>query len=350
MYGRMPTRGSLWVTRIIDSGRESVDNPAIVSFLTLGWIPLFTSLIVLLAGSPSQEFIIYQLLTATIVVSGPYQAYKYDTEVLPGFFDKISSIIIEEDYNQVERIRDQVFHLFRNRHIPFVLVWTVMVISVLPLNGTYFAGQGIVPASLLYWVYLCFLIDFGLLSGLGLFSVITTIYSIRSVGDLQLQIEPLHPDGLGGLSTIGEFAIWTTLLISNGALAIPLSLNMVTSFTGGLIVYLGVGLYIILILMSFVYPTAKVNRQAQKLREKHLEYYRSKVRALEQNISEPSEGKTTNQDLALQLEIDRVRKEFRDYQNVRLYPLSIGVLVRLISSVALPIIFILIDHYISQAL
>lgn len=346
----MSASDSLWVTTIIDSGRKLVDHPFVASFLTLGWIPLFASLVVLLAGSPSQGFAISQLLTASIVVLGPYQAYKYDTEVLPRFFDEITSIIAEEDHEQIEEIRNRAFQLFRDQHSIFVLGWTVMVISVLPLNSAYFAAQGITSTSLLYWVYLCFLVDFGLLSGLGLFSVITTTYSIRSVGDLQLEIEPLHPDGLGGLSTIGEFAIWTTLLISNGALAIPLSLNMVTSFIGGLVVYTGVGVYILLILMSFVYPTAKVNRRAQKLREEHLERYRSKIRSLEQNISQPSTGKTSNQELALQLEIDRVRKEFRDYQNVRLYPLSIGILARLASSVALPMAFILIDHYISQTL
>jgi hypothetical protein len=346
----MSVSDSLWVTTIINSGRGLVSNPAVASFLTLGWIPLFISLVVLSAGSPNQGFAVSQLLTASIVVLGPYQAYKYDTEVLPGFFNKISAIVVEEDQDQVEEIRTQALQLFRNKHAPFVLVWTVMVVSVLPLNSEYFATQGIVPTDLLYWVYLCFLIDFGLLSGLGLFSVIITTYSIRSIADLQLQIEPLHPDGLGGLSTIGEFAIWTTLLISNGALAIPLSLNMVTSFTGAVVVYSGIGLYVLLILMSFVYPTAKVNRQAQKLREEHLERYRSKIRSLEQNISQPAAGETTNRELALQLEIDRVRKEFRDYQNVRLYPLSIGILIRLTSSVALPIVFILIDHYISRIL
>jgi len=346
----MSVSDSLWVTTVVDYGRNLVDSALIASFFTLGLIPLVTSSVVLVFGNPSQEFAISQLLTASVVVFGPYQAYRYDTDVLPRFFDNISSVVDQRDHNQIEQIREQALRLFRDRHDLFVFVWTLMVISVLPLNSGYFVDQGIVLSSPLYWIYLVFLIDFGLLSGLGLFSVITTTYSIRSIADLQLQIDPLHPDGLGGLSTIGEFAIWTTLLISNGALAIPLSLDMVNSTVGGFVVYTGLGLYVVLILMSFVYPTAKINRRAQDLREGYLERYRSRIRSLEQEVTQPKTGEITNQDLALQMEIERIRKEFQEYQNVRLYPLSVGIIIRLGSSVVLPIVFILIDQYISRLL
>lgn len=340
----MTVSDSIWVTSIVNRGRNFVDYPVVAAFFTLGWIPLIASLIVLFFGSPTRFFIIAQILTASIVVFGPYQAYKYDQEVLPNFFKDVTEIIAKEDHNQIEQIRDRSLRLFRDEHTPFVIFWTFMVMSVLLLNSSYFADQGIVPNSPLYWIYLIFLIHFGLLSGLGLFSVIVTAYSIRAVSSLHLQIEPLHPDGLGGLSIIGEFAIWTTILISNGALAIPLSLSMITSYTGGIVVYSGIGVYILLIALSFVYPTAKVNRHAQKLREKHLENYRSKIRSLEHELSQPENDKITNQDLALQMEIDRVRKEFRDYQNVRLYPLSIGIFSRLVSSVLLPLILIFFEY------
>lgn len=37
-----------------------------------------------------------------------------------------------------------------------------------------------------------------------------------------MEIDPLHPDGLGGLSSVGYVAIRTTLLFSAGSLFIPI--------------------------------------------------------------------------------------------------------------------------------
>ena len=108
----MAVSDSLWVTTIIDSGRGVVDTPFVASFLTLGWIPLAASLVVLRFGNPSQGFVVAQLLTASIVILGPYQAYKYDTEVLPGFFKNVSSIIADEDQSKVENIRSQALRLY----------------------------------------------------------------------------------------------------------------------------------------------------------------------------------------------------------------------------------------------
>jgi hypothetical protein len=50
----------------------------------------------------------------------------------------------------------------------------------------------------------------------------------------------------------------------------------------------------------------------------------------------------------LQMEIQRARQEFRDNQNVQLYPLSISIITKLISSIILPILFILFDIFISD--
>lgn len=195
------------------------------------------------------------------------------------------------------------------------------------------------------------MIDYGVLSGLGLFSVAVTIHTIWEVSNLELHIEPLHPDGLGGLSVFGDFSIASTLLISNGALAIPLSFDMVTSDLGSVIVYAGVGLYILFIILSFVYPTYRINRKAQALREEHLDQFRSKIRRLETELSENTqEADSSLHDLELRLEIDRIRKEFQNYRDVRLYPLSIGIVIRLASSVLLPIGFTLFDIFLPRFL
>jgi len=313
----------------------------VAALLTLGWLPIATTTIVFILGTPSRLFLIAQVLTASIVVFGPYQAYLYDTSVLPSFFDDVRDLVPNEKHAQLDDLGNYYSQKFSKDHLWFVLLWSAAVVSVLPLNAEYFAAQGIQFLDLTYVICVIFLLNFGVLSGLGLYSVIVTNQCIASVAELGLEIEPLHPDGLGGLSVVGNFAVWTTLLISNGALAIPLSLNMVTNPLGRIVVYMGIGLYLLLIVFSFIYPTAKINRKAQRLREQHLEQYRSQVRNLESKLSElEAEDRIERKEIGLRLEIERARKEFQNYWHLRLYPLSIGILARLLSSVLLPVVFI----------
>jgi len=342
---------AVWVTQIVQRGQTLVDSSFLAALLTLGWIPVVTSVVVFMLGTPSHLFIVAQSLTASIVVLGPYQAYHYDTAVLPSFFDSVTDLVPDENHDQLTQLQARYERKFRTSHLWFVLLWTAAVVSVLPLNAPYFAAQGIQFLEPSYVAYLIFLVDFGVLSGLGLYSVLVTTQCIDSVADLGMEIEPLHPDGLGGLSDIGDFAVWTTLLISNGALAIPLSLDMVSSSGGGAVVYAGVGTYMLLIAVSFVYPTAKINRKAQQLREQHLDTYRSKIRSLESQLAAiEAEDQVELKELGLRMEIERARKEFQNYNNVRLYPLSIGILTRLASSVLLPIVITVIEFFISSAL
>ena len=126
---------------------------------------------------------------------------------------------------------------------------------------------------------------------------------------------------------------------------------MVTTQAGGAVVYFGFGIYLLVIAFSFIYPTAKINRRAQALREDHLEEYRSKIRQLESELATiETEEQVDRKEIGLRMEIERARKEFQDFRNVRLYPLSLGILTRLASSVLLPILITVIEFFISSVL
>lgn len=147
----------LWVAAIIDRVRETVGNPILASFFAFGWIPIVTSgSIFFISETVEQSFILFQSLTASIVVLGPYQAYKYDTSVLPGFFTDVEELVADTDLPTLADIESRANSRFRTKHPVFVVLWTVAVVSVLPLNASYFANQGIVFGSVLYFVYLIF--------------------------------------------------------------------------------------------------------------------------------------------------------------------------------------------------
>lgn len=342
---------SVWVTKIVKKGEKLKISPFISSFITLGWISLATTVIVFILGSPSRLFVIGQSLTASISILGPYQAYVYDTSVLPSFISDVKTLIEDENHNKLHELQEKYEQKFRGNHHWFSLLWTVAVVSVLPLNAEYFVNQGIQYFGPAYLAYIIFLIHIGLLSGLGIYSVFVTNRYIGDIADLGFEIEPLHPDGLGGLTVIGNFAVWTTFLISNGALGIPLALDMITTQAGKAVIYSGVAVYVIIIAFSFVYPTVRINRKAQSLREEHLEEYKSKIRMLESELAAiETEEQIRRKEIALRMEIERARKEFQNYRSVRLYPLSISIFTRLASSVLLPIVITVVEFYASSIL
>ena len=115
----------------------------------------------------------------------------------------------------------------------------------------------------------------------------------------------------------------------------------------------------VLVALNFVYPTYKVNRRAQDLREKMLDAHRERIRKLEDRLALraaedgrdlPDDDLAETNDELLELEIRRARREFEDYQSVQLYPLSIGIITRLVSSILLPVLFILFELFITGSL
>jgi hypothetical protein len=71
---------------------------------------------------------------------------------------------------------------------------------------------------------------------------------------------------------------------------------------------------------------------------------RSQYRELKQNAAEPEIGaNVSDTDPAVEQKLQRIRREYQDYQEVQLYPMRLSILVRLVGSVLLPLVFVFID-------
>lgn len=344
----METADRVWVSRWVETVNRRFGHPVLAGIVALGWVPAVATVLVFSFehDSVSSGFVLWQSLTASIVVFGPYQAWKYDTDVLPSFFEAVRPVVAECDRETFDEIERTQLNSFRDRYLFAVVLWTIMVVSVISVNSTYFAAQGIEPWTPSYVLYLVFLVDFGFLSGLGLYSGWITVQSIRDVAALSLDIQPLHEDGVGGLGSMGELAGWTALLIANGALAIPLALDMAPHGTA-YIVYAGICIYIVVIAVSFLYPLATVYRQTRERRIDELEEYRREIQSLSSEVASPAtESSPDQEEVALRLRIEQLRSRYRDYENVRLYPASVGAATRFGVSVLLPVALSLVGVYV----
>lgn len=188
----------------------------------------------------------------------------------------------------------------------------------------------------------------GVLGGPGFSGPLTTVLLIREAASVDFEIQPLHPDRLGGLSTVGFISIRTTLLYSSGSLFLPLLFELSTgSVRQGVIYSFGL-IYILSIVVSFVYTTTVINRKAAEVQRDVLEQLRTEYSRLGTEIDTESDGSLTEVNRRLQQQ--QVRSGYDDDNNVRLYPFEVDTLVQLAGSELLPVALLVLELYVDSAI
>lgn len=374
---------AVWLSRLVNRGRRITGSPFLAGLMVGGWIPVVATLVAVDPGEASRLFLVGQWLACLMVVVGPFDVWYFDERLLPGFFREVDEVLTPSDDETSRSLAKRYDTYYATYWWVNVGVWAVLVLGVFVVSQPYLLEQGI-TTPVERAASLCFFIYWLTIVGLRSHAAIVTVLAIRAFAEnATLDIDPLHPDGLGGLSAVGDLAIQVTLIISLGSFALPLSFQLASEVAFGGFVYAGVGLFVLLIALNFLYPTYKMNRRAQSIRERLLEQNRRRIRRLEAElavpadvsersgsagqvdgtdaVSERSEGEpaasaeklgpdSVRENELVQLEIQRARREFRDHQNVQLYPLSVGIITRLASSILLPICFILFEFFISGQL
>jgi hypothetical protein len=341
---------SIWMSTLVELPSRVLPlsvGPA--ALLSIGAIPYgLTTLFFLSADGPrSISIVTAQTLAATIAAVGPLFIWHYDERVFRNFVTEVRDIVTDED-DLIDTINNYE-RFFATRYWLLAVPWTVLIISALIANIGFFETIGVSgvldPA---FVIYLVFATWWSIITGIGLHGALTTILCVRSVSDLEIDIDPLHPDNLGGLSTIGYFSIRATLLNSIGSFALPLAFAIAARGGYQSLVYAAVAGYIGFIAASFLYPTLYVNRRAQDVRDSVLETKREQIQALRTQSTVDTAGGDLSE-LETQLKIQTLRDEFQEYQSVNLYPLTISILTRLVSSILLPIAFTLLETYVFSA-
>lgn len=338
---------SIWLTELVETASDRLPlSTGSAGLLTLGTVPLgFTALFFLLAdGRTDLSFLLAHLSAASIAVAGPVLVWHYDERIFPTFLQEASDVAV--DRSALVATIERYERIFAEKSWFVVVPWTLLVVGLLLANMPFFEAHGVTGSTdPALFAYLGFAIWWGIVTGIGFHGAITTIRTIRAVGELELTVDPLHHDGLGGLSTIGYFSIRATLLISIGSFALPLAFAIAASGPFEELVYVAVAIYVGIILLSFVYPTVYVNRRAQEVRDRILREKREQIRSLRAAAAlEDADGDLA--ELETQLKISTLREEFHEYQSVTLYPLSVSILARLASSILLPIAFTVLETYV----
>lgn len=332
---------STWLTRVVSRGHgDGPGHLTLSGFAMAASVPLvlLTASLGLLRDTIGVADVGTQLLVAILVVVGPAFIWYYEARLYPSFIERMAGVVADPD--ELAATADRYHTLFTDKYGYVVVLWASFLLGTCLLNIGYFTSLGVTsytdPAFLLY---LLFVLWAALVTGLGLHLAVVSVLLIHQIGTLDLVIDPRHPDGFGGLSAIGDFTIWTTVLFSIGSLGFPLAFAMAAEGGYSAAVYTIVAIYIGTLLLSFVYPTVYINRRADDARYDILEAKRAEIEALLDDIlAAPPDAADEIETLSTQLDI--LKAEFRVHQNVTLYPFSVGILTRLASSVLLPLLFL----------
>lgn len=340
---------SHWVSAELNEGVFGIRNPVLVGVLKFGlpWDVLALAYTVFRWDWLSPSFVYASALGLLWVNLAPCLIWYYDERVLPSFFLHLSELVPDRDRR--EDLAERYNRFFAGHRLSVSLFVTGGAVTMVLVSEPALRSQGMVgPGEVFLWTTYAYAVYIGVVLGHGLVGPVTTVLLVREVAQHELEIDPLHPDNLGGLSTVGYIAINTTLLFSSFSLFLPLFFYFSSAGGVSTVIFAIAAIYISIVLVLFVYPTAIVNRRAQEYRDSVLEELRGQHAELERELD--SSDRNEMAELNTRLELQRVQRSYDNYNSVSLYPLQIGILTRLLGSIVLPLLFLIIEIYLPDLL
>ena len=338
-----------WVSERLQQGLWGIENPLMLGILkfSMPWNVLALIYSVLFWDTLTPVFIYSSAFGLLWVNIAPYLIWYYDERVLPEFFASFSELLADEQ--ERASIAKKYNEFFARHRFSVSAFWTISIVSIIYVSEPALVAMGMSGAgSLFLYTTYAYGIYIGAVLGHGFVGPVTTILLIHEITTYDLEIDPLHPDGLGGLSIVGSIAIRTTLLFSSASLFLPLLFYFADSGGTTAVIFGITGIYILTIFLSFLYPTVIVNRRAQRYRDSVLEDLRQQYATVEQQIHTPDKNEIS--ELNKRLELQRVQRNFENYNSVSLYPLQLSILTRLAGSILLPILITIFQIYLSDML
>lgn len=343
--------GQLWITEWIERGKRRVKSYAGASALLFG-LPPSVVLIAYLGlrwqyMTPSYLFSFAAVFLILLVA--PYLIWYYEAKLLPTFRDDVTGIVASSDRNRAQSLVDRYSSLIDRYWWMTAILASTPIPILMARGGPFLREYGLFGVTdPLFWAVFVVLLWIGAIVGIGFLLVVVTVLIIRNIASLELRIDPMYPDGLGGMSIIGRYAIRTTGLFSIGSLLIPLQLQYaaVVGPPAGSLIYVMGSLYAVFIGLSFLYPTIRISQRANEIRQRILENIRDQYEELKRTAGEPRAGADlADTDPVTEQKLTRLRNEYQTYQQVRLYPLRVSIIARLIGSIILPLLLMTIEFF-----
>lgn len=291
----------------------------------------------------------------------PHLLWRAETVVIPELEYGLREIIDCKDDNgknsyqkTVRKIQSHVKRL--KNYKKDIIFWAILI----PLEGLIVAtylqifSETIAPGMMGKhdpWFYPSIIppLLLGYFAALGFFGGIIALRIIREIERANLSIDPLNPDGLGGMSVIGKFSIELTKILSTGALFFPMAFAAYHAGEGSRLiakhfVMIIMGMYAILVAVSFFYPTWRIYKVADEKRSSELANLRDKYKRLREELK----NCRGNDCIEKFTQLEAVKDEFILYRDVSVYPLQIDIILELTGAIILPIMVYILQVIVAE--
>lgn len=183
--------------------------------------------------------------------------------------------------------------------------------------------------------YLASWIILALLGSIGIWGTFQLVMMMWRVRKYELSLNSYNPDGFGGMGVLANFGIKATVMYSTGALMIPMAYDVATrndllhqTFYATIFAST---FFSITVLLSFLIPLVALNRAAVKGRERLLEN-------TGKQCNEFLEACQQNSEIEAGIRMLVAQSHYNQLFQMRVYPFDIGILLKLVASIALPIL------------
>lgn len=325
-----PLKMIFWIFEKIEE--KGVPIP-ITSFVLLGVIP-FLMLIILFGDELPMFFNLAILLSLIWFVSSRYLIYL-GWNTAHSSFNEFKELFVDTDKlkKQYNKLCDD---FYSNKILAIALPFMV--------GAAYVVNDYFYNASFGLHVWLT--IIYGLLflfAGVGLWNAFNSLFYINSILKNDLHINPLHPDGFGGLEPIGDFIVRATLLISTGSLVIPFALMVVSNrslseWTRFISIALTL-VYIVIILLSFIIPLLNLNSVAKRYKYRSIgEATRNYNDFLTDMLKNPTSENQAKLNIYYSTYLLEIKK-------MNIWPFTGKTLIQVFSAMALPTVTLILQLF-----
>jgi len=320
-------------SRLLDYLHNKSSFPRIILSIMLFGAPTYVIAGIVFWLTGISELLSYGFLLAFFWLAiAPYAIWK-GMRAAKLFFERLGTVV-KDKKNFIFFVREYEHVVFSVRAylcgIPFILGADYLVFILFPNTPLLIQLIMSIILTVLFFV-----------AGIGFWGVITLIRLTQRLKQLDVDINPFHPDKFGGLGFVGSLAIKITLCFSTGSLVIPLGLEAtmnLPSYTSASIALVLTITYVFMIIVSFAVPTFAIHSWLLQVQYKYLIPISGKMKRIlnEYLLSEKPDKKKELLDVIPVYGIADRMKE---------WPYDFQVIAELIGSILLPIVVTMLQLY-----
>lgn len=212
---------------------------------------------------------------------GPVMIWTYETKVIPEFLSKIEKVLkYRKDYRTLKKKYYQTTPTTTSRL--FIFLWVLFVTLIFINSFPFMKKFGLVDSKDLYWyMQIINVVLYSYLTSVGFILAIKTILIFKDISIYNYRIDLFSSDEKGGFAFIGKFATTTSLMLSSGALFIPILLEVyaynASSSNNEILILILIGIYVVTIIMSFFYPIYFFHKKISFTKNRYLSKVGNKI-------------------------------------------------------------------------